>query len=83
MLPRKTSLIGIDMPVPKTDTGGRAEKAKGSRLTSAKELGKIARNFGEGVLSGVVNTALGSRSDKVQATVYQKHRTLRTRKEDV
>lgn len=42
MLPRKTSLIGIDMPVPKTDTGGRAEKAKGSRLTSAKELGKIA-----------------------------------------
>ena len=30
------------MTVPETDTGGQAENAKGSGITSAKELGKIA-----------------------------------------
>ena len=34
-------LVKLQLPVPKTDTGGHAEKAKGSERTSAKELGKM------------------------------------------
>lgn len=40
-LPRKASHTDIQVPVPQTDTGRRAEKAKGSGITLAKELGKL------------------------------------------
>lgn len=41
-LPRKAACSDTWVPVPQTDTGRRAEKAKGSGITLAKELGKLA-----------------------------------------
>ena len=40
MLPRKAS-SQVMVPVPQTDTGGRAENAKARGRTLVKELGKI------------------------------------------
>ena len=33
--------LRLRVTVPQTDTGGQAEKAKGSGITLAKELGKL------------------------------------------
>ena len=42
MLPRKASKIIVQLPVPRTDTGGQGEYPKVSERTMVKELGKIA-----------------------------------------
>ena len=42
MLPRKTSKLSIQLPVPRTTTGSQGENPKVSEITMVKELGKIA-----------------------------------------
>ena len=41
MLPRKTSVIVIDLSVPQSATGRRGENPKVLELTHVKELGKF------------------------------------------
>ena len=41
MLPRKTSKDMLQVPVPRTNTGGQVENTKVSERTMVKELGKI------------------------------------------
>ena len=61
-LSRKASNNNNTAARTKTDTGGRAEDAKVSERTVAKELGKMARTFAR-------RGARKSRSEKAQATV--------------
>ena len=64
-------------PVPQSDTGVLGEHPKAFGRTLVKELGKIdSRTF------GMARGAQGnlSRRESALATVYQKHRTLPTRK---
>ena len=43
MLPRKTlAAWDLEVPVPKTDTGGLVENTKGREITLSKELGKMS-----------------------------------------
>ena len=41
MLPRKTSKDMLQVPVPRTNTGGQVENTKVSERTMVKELGKM------------------------------------------
>ena len=41
MLPRKTSMRVLSVPVPQTDTGRRGENPKVLGRTAVKELGKM------------------------------------------
>ena len=70
--PRLTKL----RPVPQSDTGVLGEHPKAFGRTLVKELGKMTpypRYKG-------CSLARGSRRESALATVYQKHRTLPTRK---
>ena len=63
-------------PVPQSDTGVLGEHPKAFGRTLVKELGKMTpypRYKG-------CSLARGSRRESALATVYQKHRTLPTRK---
>ena len=63
-------------PVPQSDTGVQGENPKAFGRTLVKELGKMTpypRYKG-------CSLARGSRRESALATVYQKHRTLPTRK---
>ena len=85
-LPRKapTELTAV-VTVPQTDSGGRGEYPKALERTHPKELGKITT-----VTSGEGRPAVGERPRVSKralvaeksgvATVYQKHRTLLSRK---
>ena len=70
--PRRTT----QRPVPQSDTGVLGEHPKAFGRTLVKELGKMTpypRYKG-------CSLARGSRRESALATVYQKHRTLPTRK---
>ena len=66
--------------VPKTDTGGREEDSQALEGTRVKELGTNAHvTSGEVWPSGGESKGelLGGCREMLQATVYQKHRSLR------
>ena len=68
--------------VPKTDTGGQVEYTKTIGRRRVKELGKKARrNFGRCLaLYHALARRCGAAANECSATVYQKHRSLQTRK---
>ena len=66
----------------KTDTGRRGEYPQALERTVVKELGKLTpylRNKGSLPATAFMRVA-GGRRESALATVYQKHRTLLTRK---
>jgi hypothetical protein len=72
----KSPLGTTPRPVPQSDTGVQGEDPKAFGRTLVKELGKMTpypRYKG-------CSLARGSRRESALATVYQKHRTLPTRK---
>ena len=72
----KSPLGTTPRPVPQSDTGVLGEHPKAFGRTLVKELGKMTpypRYKG-------CSLARGSRRESALATVYQKHRTLPTRK---
>ena len=74
--PRKAGRGQAAWPVPQSDTGVLGEYPKAFGRTLVKELGKMTpypRYKG-------CSLARGSRRESALATVYQKHRTLPTRK---
>jgi len=71
------------VPVTKTDTGGQVENTKVIEITLVKNSAKSPRNFG--IRGALVGEALREwstmgRSELAEATVYQKHRSLLSRK---
>ena len=63
----------------KTDTGGQVEHTEAIGRTRHTD----SVTSGEGVplaVTGLAPRAAGGRSETAQATVYQKHRTLQSRK---
>ena len=71
--PQKNRAVSAAGARTKTDTGGRVEHTEAIGGTAVKELGIMA-------VTGLAPRAEGGRSEKAQATVYQKHRTLPSRK---
>ena len=72
----KSPMGTSERPVPQSDTGVLGEHPKAFGRTLVKELGKMTpypRYKG-------CSLARGSRRESALATVYQKHRTLPTRK---
>src|SRR6202008_1857786 len=83
MPPRKASRE-VGRARTKTDTGGQVENTKAIGRTLVKELGKMVPSLREkgrpGRVKPFTGLARGGRSETAQATVYQKHRSLRSRK---
>ena len=84
MPPRKTARESSAGARTKTDTGGRVEHTEAIGGTVVKELGIMAPQLREKgcprYVNGLAPGAEAGRSEKAQATVYQKHRTLPSRK---
>ena len=72
----KVQSVKVAGSVPQTDTGRRGENPKVYETTSVKELGKTASVTSGDALSDFTS----DRSERSQATVYQKRRSLPNRK---